>query len=210
MLSNRINRELREYIEKNIFPNYLKNDRGHRQEHIDYVIRRSLKFMDQFDALDADMVYTAAAYHDIAHYINKDLHEILSAKVFFEDEEVKRYFSLDKRKIIREAIEDHRSTMENPPRSDYGKVLSSADRSTDVDDFLRRTYAYSMKHFPEYTADEHMERCYKHMCNKYGKGGYAKSYVKDEEYLLFCNTIEALAEDRKEFEQRYLSVVHKA
>ena len=78
----RINHELRRYIQTSIFPLYAKNDEGHRINHIEYVIRRSIQFMRQFNSLDENMVFTAAAYHDIAHHVNKDLHEELSAKIF--------------------------------------------------------------------------------------------------------------------------------
>ena len=41
-----INKELKEYIENNIFSEYEKNDKGHNLEHIKYVINRSIKFAD--------------------------------------------------------------------------------------------------------------------------------------------------------------------
>jgi len=207
MTAKQVNPELYEYIQTHVFPGYSKNDKGHQLNHVEYVIRRSFLFMDQFNSLNADMIYTVAAYHDIAHHINKDLHEVLSAKVFWEDEMMKRFFTDDQREVIREAIEDHRSSMENSPRSDYGKVISSADRSTDVDDFIRRTHAYSLKHFPEYTMEQNIERCYQHMRDKYGHGGYAKSYVTDIEYIQFCQTIEWLLENRHAFEHKYSEII---
>lgn len=36
-----INKELKKYIENNIFPIYEKNEKGHGIEHIKYVIKRS-------------------------------------------------------------------------------------------------------------------------------------------------------------------------
>lgn len=195
--------ELRQCIHSHIFPLYAKNDAGHRLDHIEYVIRRSLAFMEQFENLDADMVYAAAAYHDIAHYIDKNRHEALSAQVFFEDEAMKEFFTDAQRRTIKEVIEDHRASLEQTPRGDYGKIISSADRSTDVDAFLRRTHAYTLKHFPEYSMEQRLERCYQHVQNKYGEGGYAKSYVIDTEYMRFCQAIQALLSDRQAFERKY-------
>ena len=195
--------ELRRYIHSNIFPLYAKNDAGHRLDHIEYVIRRSLAFMEQFENLNADMVYAAAAYHDVAHHIDKNRHEELSAKLFFEDEAMKDFFTDAQRRTIKEAIEDHRASPERPPRSDYGKIISSADRSTDLDAFFRRTHAYTLKHFPEYSTEQRLERCYQHMQNKYGEGGYAKSYVVDAEYARFCAEMQALLRDRQAFERKY-------
>lgn len=198
--------ELIEYIHTNVFPVYAKNDPAHQLEHIEYVIRRSLLFMQQFDGLNADMVYAVAAYHDIAHHVDKDNHETLSASVFEREESMKRFFTAEQRSIIKEAIEDHRASLEYEPRSEYGKIVSSADRSVDVDAFLRRTHAYSLKHFPGNSEAQNMERCYQHMKDKYGSGGYAKHYVMDEEYHQFQQTIRNLIENRKAFEENYKAV----
>ena len=127
-----INKDLIEYVEKNIFPIYSKNDSGHGIVHIKYVIARSLEFARQFDDIDLDMVYVVAAFHDLAHHIDKDNHEILSAKLFYENEWMKEFFTYEQRKIIKEAIEDHRASLTYEPRSNYGKIVSSADRNTDI------------------------------------------------------------------------------
>lgn len=201
-----VNPELRQYVRSHIFPVYSKNDAGHRLDHIEYVIRRSLAFMEQFENLDADMVYTAAAYHDVAHYIDKNRHEELSARIFFEDEAMENFFTDMQRQTIKEAIEDHRASLERAPRSDYGKIISSADRSTDIDSFFLRTHAYTLKHFPKLTEKQRLERCYQHMQDKYGEGGYAKSYVDDAEYKRFCEEMKALLHDRKAFERKYQAV----
>ena len=194
---------LLQYIQTEVFPAYLLNDKGHGLGHVQYVIRRSLQFMAQFENMNAGMVYTIAAYHDIAHHIDKDKHEVLSAEALQNDAALKRFFTAEQITVMKEAVEDHRASLQTPPRSDYGKVVSSADRSTDVDGFIRRTHAYSLKHFPEYTEALCMERCYAHMQNKYGHGGYAKSYVVDEEYLQFLQTMQTLLADRKAFEAKY-------
>lgn len=201
-----ISSELIQYVEKNIFPQYSKNDKGHQLDHIYYVIRRSLLFMEQFDALCADMVYTVAAYHDIAHHIDKDNHEILSADFLQQDENLRCFFTEEQITVMKEAIEDHRASLESLPRSNYGKIVSSADRSTDLDGFFRRTHAYSLKHFPEYSKEQRIDRCYQHMKDKYGNQGYAKSYVTDNDYTLFLKTIRNLLDDKEAFREKYQSV----
>ena len=191
------------YIQTEIFPVYAKNDKGHQLDHILYVIRRSLHFMEQFSGLNIDMVYTIAAYHDIAHHIDKDRHEILSAKTLSEDIKLTQFFTKEQIRTMQEAVEDHRASLKYSPRNDYGKIVSSADRSTDIDGFFKRTHAYSLKHFPEYTETERTERCYQHMKDKYGDGGYAKHYVMDEEYNAFLETIRTLLADKEAFEAKY-------
>ena len=201
-----INSNLKNYIEINIFPEYSKNDSGHGIEHINYVIDRCFQFSEQFDNIDLDMLYAAAAFHDIAHYIDKKNHEKLSAEIFSKNEFMKSFFSDEQRMIIKEGIEDHRASSNTIPRNDYGKILSSADRSTDVDDFLKRTHAYTLKHNPESTIEQMLERAYKHTKDKYGNDGYAKHYVVDEEYNQFRNQINYLLTNKKIFNSKYLKV----
>ncbi len=201
-----MNNNLKEYIENYIFPEYSKNDSGHGIEHINYVIDRCFKFARQFENIDFDMLYTAAAFHDIAHHIDKENHEKLSAQIFFENYEMKRFFTEEQRIIIKEGIEDHRASSERTPRSDYGKILSSADRSTSVEEFLRRTHAYTLKHYDNLSLNEIIERGYIHTKEKYGKSGYAKSYVIDEEYNNFKRHIDEMINDKEYFLQTYRKV----
>ncbi len=201
-----MNEKLKEYIEINVFPEYLKNDSGHGIEHINYVIDRCFKFAKQFDNIDLDMLYTMAAFHDIAHHIDKKSHEILSAKIFYENDDMKKFFTEEQRIIIKEGIEDHRASSNCIPRSDYGKIISSADRSTNVNVFLRRTHDYTLRHHPESTIDEMLSRAYIHTSDKYGDNGYAKHYVIDDEYNEFRNEISNLLSDKNLFNAKYLKI----
>ena len=197
---------LKNYIENNIFPEYSKNESGHGIEHIKYVIDRCMRFAEQFDNIDLDMLYTIAAFHDIGHHIDKKNHEILSAKIFYDNDNMKQFFTKEERIIIKEGIEDHRASSNSIPRSNYGKIISSADRSTDVNEFLKRTHSYTLKHEPDLNKDEIIERAYKHTKDKYGKSGYAKNYVIDEEYNNFKNKINELLNDKEKFKQHYIKV----
>lgn len=201
-----LNQKLKDYIEINILPEYTKNDSGHGIEHINYVIDRCFRFAEQFDNIDLDMLYTIAAFHDIGHHIDKKNHEILSAKIFYDNEDMKQFFNDEQRIIIKEAIEDHRASSGRIPRSNYGKIISSADRSTDVNEFLRRTHAYTLKHTPEATLEQMLIRAYNHTTDKYGDNGYAKHYVVDDEYNEFRNEISNLLSDRNLFNAEYLKV----
>ncbi len=194
---------MKNYIETKILPLYDNNDSGHGIEHIRYVTERCMRFAEQFEKINTDMLYAIAAFHDIAHHIDKKNHELLSAKMFYENEDMKAFFSEGERLIIKEAIEDHRASANHEPRSDYGKIISSADRSTDIDDFLRRTHAYTLKHQPDCTVDEMIERAYLHTKEKYGSEGYAKHYVEDEEYNEFREKINLLLSDKNLFAKSY-------
>ena len=197
---------LKLYIEENIFPQYLQNEIGHGLEHIQYVINRCMKFAEQFDNIDFNILYTIAAFHDIGHHIDKNKHEIVSAQIFYENLDMKCFFTEEQRILIKEGIEDHRASSDSIPRSDYGKIISSADRSTDVSEFLKRTHAFTLKHQPDCTVEDMIERAYNHTKDKYGDSGYAKSYVVDEEYNQFKNKILELLNDKENFREYYIKV----
>ncbi len=195
----KINNDLKNYIEENIFPKYSKNELGHNIDHIKYVINRSFKFADTIPNINYNMVYTIAAYHDIGHHIDSKRHEIISGEIMFKDENLKRFFSDEERKIIREAIEDHRASSNHEPRNIYGRIVSTADRNNTVEACLRRSYTYGKKHEPDSTDEELFERAYKHLNMKFGENGYAKFFFKDEEYEKFLKEIRKLLSDKKLF-----------
>ena len=201
-----INKNLENYIKNKILPQYEKNDSGHSLPHIDYVLKRCFKFAEQFEKIDFNMLFAIATFHDIAHHIDKKNHEKLSADIFYNNEKMKEFFTESERNLIKEAIEDHRASSDSSPRSDYGKIISSADRSTDIDDFLRRTHSYTLKHFPDCTKEEMLKRAKDHTEQKYGKSGYAKHYVKDEEYEAFREEINLLLQTSEKFKEVYYKV----
>ncbi len=205
MLDKR-NPDLYEYLKTSRLPQYALNDSGHGIEHIEYVVKRCFRFLEQFENINYNILYTAAVYHDIAHHIDKKNHEKLSADIFYKDEAIKKFFNENEITIIKEAIEDHRASLQSEPRNVYGKILSSADRSTDIDDFLKRTHAYTLKHQPKSTYNEMIERAYIHTKEKYGTQGYAKHYVIDDEYIKFRAEIQNLIENKGEFILKYNEV----
>ena len=194
-----INDDLKDYIEKNIFPEYSKNEPAHNIDHIKYVINRSFKFACTLKNINYNMVYTIAAYHDIGHHIDSKKHEIISGEIMSKDEKLKKFFSEEELKIIKEAIEDHRASAEHEPRSIYGKIVSTADRNNTVEACLRRSYTYGKKLEPDSTDEELFERAYKHLKMKFGENGYAKFFFKDEEYENFLKEIRELLLDKEKF-----------
>ena len=154
----KINSKLREYINKNILPEYAKNDPGHGIDHIKYVIERSLKFASTVKDINYDMVYTIAAYHDIAHHIDAKHHEELGAKILMEDKNLKEFFNDEEIRIMSEAVHDHRASMKDDPRSVYGEIVSTADRNVLLEDPLMRTYYWRLEHTPNDTLENIIEK----------------------------------------------------
>jgi uncharacterized protein len=195
-----INKELKNYIENNIFPEYEKNEKGHGIDHIRYVIERSFQLVKE-NKLDVnpDMVYTIAAYHDIGHHIDSKTHEIISADIMSKDENLSRFFNDDELVVIKEAIEDHRASAKDDPRSIYGRIVSSADRNNKVEDCLRRTYTYGKKLNPAATDEELFLRAYDVLVNKFGEDGYAKFYFKDTQYEDFLRKLRELLRNKEKY-----------
>lgn len=209
----KIDIKVKEYIEKNVLPEYNKNEQGHGITHIEYVIRRSFELINQNDLeVDYNMVYVIAAYHDIGHYIDRKNHEKVSADIMSKDSNLKEFFNDDQLRMIKEAIEDHRASSETEPRSIYGKIVSSADRNNTVEQCLERSYCYGKKHEPDVTDKELYERSFDALNRKFGYNGYAKFYFKDEQYESFLKDIRKLLEDKEKFckvQEKYIKEILK-
>ncbi|MBR2725478.1 HD domain-containing protein [Candidatus Saccharibacteria bacterium] len=198
-MSIKINDEIQKHIENNVFPEYQKNEPAHNLSHIKYVIDRSFKFAQTVPNINYDIVYVVAAYHDIGHHIDPKKHELVSAEIMQKDQELKKFFSEDELKTIKEAIEDHRASSDHEPRSIYGKIVSTADRNNSVNSCLERSYFYGKKLHPEYSDDELFNRAYEHLKQKFGENGYAKFFFKNEEYEKFLTDIRKLLSNKEKF-----------
>lgn len=204
-----MNNQLVEYIENEIFPLYSRNEEGHGINHIKTVINKSLELSKNYD-VNLDMVYTVAAYHDLGHYIDRKRHEIISAEMFMKDEKIKEFFTEEQRIIIKEAIEDHRASSNHEPRTIYGKIVSTADRTIiDVEDTIKRAYSYSKRNFSNLSEEEHLERIYQHLSEKYGENGYAKVYLEDKEFEESLNKLREVLSNKDEFIKRAELVINK-
>lgn len=202
-----MNNELVQYIENEVFPLYNRNEEGHGINHIKTVIERSLELAKDYD-VDLDMVYTIASYHDLGHYIDRKTHEIISAEIFMKDEKIRQWFTDEQRSIIKEAIEDHRASSNHEPRTIYGKIISTADRTIiDIDNTIKRSYSYGKRNYIGLTEEEQIERVYQHLTEKYGKNGYAKVYLEDKEFEDALDKLRQALSNKEEFIKRVKKVV---
>ena len=159
----KINPEIREYIETVILPKYGELG-GHTDEHIHYVIDRSLRFQEQAPELNINMVYVIAAYHDLGRLIDNETHNFESAKMMRADEFLKAHFSAEDIETMAQAVEDHRASLGHEPRSIYGKIVSSADRNNSVEQGLSRAYDYTKHLHPDWSEDRVIENARVHLC----------------------------------------------
>ena len=205
--------ELKEYVKDKILTQYDQNNvGGHGKEHIETVTNRCFELMEEFNLnLDPDMVYAIASFHDLGYRIEPDNHEDVSSIMFLDDEFMKSFFNDFQRRIIAEAIIDHRASLEYEARSDYGKLVSSADREVSVENMLKRSILFQAdKHRAENPTDlQVIDYSYKKLSSKYGKGGYAKMYYPDAKYLAYLDTMQEILEDKSKFVEAELEVMEK-
>lgn len=204
----KLNSKLKTYIEQNIFPSYQKNDTGHNLKHIKYVIERSLRFAKEVQNINYNMVYTIASYHDIGHYIDAKNHEKISSEILEQDKNLKRFFTDDEIIIMKEAVADHRASLKTEPRSIYGKIVSTADRSMSLNKTIKRTFTYRLANNPNDTLDEIIEDAKNHINKKYSKNGYAikKVYFKDKDFENFINECTKLVKNKDLFKQKFIEI----
>lgn len=202
-----VNKELKVYIEKNIYNQYDKNDEGHQSKHIIEVIERSFEL--SLNSLNPNIIFVTAAFHDIGVHIDRKRHEIESAKIMMNDKILKNFFTNKELIIIKHAIEDHRASSKRIPRNIYGKLVSSADRPINLDDFIKRTYNAIKKtkclknngipSKKDLNYEKIIEAIYEHIVEKFGNNGYSKIYFKDDKYKKFIREVNLIIQDKCEF-----------
>ena len=202
-----VNKELKDYIETNVFPGYEVNDKAHGIIHIKEVIRRSFALNDTFKlGLDKNMIYTIAACHDLGKHENHQIHEKIAANRFINDSNFEKYFSNEERQIIKDAIEDHRSSKEELPRSTYGKLISSADRNTRIEIVFIRSFFVAKERMPETNIEEYLDYTIQRLSKKYSEENPENMFYEDEIYKTFLVDMRALLKKEDEFKDRYCAV----
>lgn len=207
-----VNPQIKEYIENNIFPDYAKNDQGHGILHILEVIRRSFALRDTLKLdLKDDYIYVIAACHDWGKYEeakNGIKHSIIAGKRFYSDKKFKEFFTTKERVLIKEGIEDHSSSLESEPRSDYGKLVSSADRNTSIRMVFIRSFFVGKRRNPEQLISDYLDYTYHRLSKRYSEEDSENMFFADETYEIFLNDMRQLLKDEKRFKNHYCEVNH--
>ncbi|HCD77885.1 MAG TPA: phosphohydrolase [Prevotella sp.] len=180
MIDNNVSLDLMEFVETQILPRYAAFDQAHRLGHVNQVIKQSLDLAKKIGA-DINMAYVTAAYHDLGLEGPRAIHHLTSGKILQADKRLRRWFSEEQIKIMKEAVEDHRASASHAPRSIYGKIVAEADRELEPETVFRRTILYGIDHYPEKTKEEQWERFTEHLKNKYSNTGYIKLWISGGE-----------------------------
>lgn len=169
---------LKEYIESEIIPRYDNFDGAHRRDHVRSVIGQSQELSRYYD-VNSEILYAAAAYHDLGLCEGREKHHLVSGRIIREDKTLLNWFSVEEIEVIAEAAEDHRASNETPPRSIYGKIIAESDRLIDPETVIRRTVQYGFAHYPQMNREQMWERTLTHLQKKYGYGGYLKLWIPE-------------------------------
>lgn len=178
MDTQHVSLDLMEFVERNILPRYNAFDKAHNLTHVSRVIKSSLVLARQVGA-DINMAYAIAAYHDLGLEGPRAIHHISSGKILLADQRLRRWFSAEKIKIMKEAVEDHRASASHAPRSIYGKIVAEADRDLDPETVFTRAVEYGLDHYPEMNEEEQWQRFARHMKEKYSSCGYIRLWISD-------------------------------
>ena len=194
--------KVKRYIEAEILPRYRKLP-GHTSDHIEQVIARSLCIAESLPDIDIDMVYVIAAYHDLGREIDNETHNKWSGYLLRRDAKLAELFPPEDIETIAQAVEDHRASLDHEPRSLYGKIVSSADRSHEIEEILARAWDYNGVLHPNYNDDERCEAVRQILRKKYSPNGYAanKIYFLKDEYIAFLKKVEEITRDPAEFKK---------
>lgn len=195
-----LNPTLKAYVETEILPRYTHFDKAHQLDHITTVIRQSEALADMLAQkgieVDRDMVYTIAAYHDLGIVNGRENHHTDSGKILMADPELKKYFTEDQLLTMKEAVEDHRASSKNEPRSLYGRIVAEADRQIDPRTIVVRTLQYGLEHYPELDKAGHFARAEAHLHEKYGEGGYLRLWFPESDNSRKLAELRRLIADR--------------
>lgn len=206
MLNNTASLDLVEFVETKILPLYAAFDKAHGLGHVTSVIKRSIALAAKAGA-DVDMAYVVAAYHDLGMSGPRAIHHLTGGRILERDARLRRWFSAEQLKVMKEAVEDHRASASHAPRSIYGKIVAEADRDLEPEIVFRRAVQFGLAHYPEFGKEQQWKRFKDHMDNKYSLHGYIKLWIPGSDNERKLNELRSYIADcvrlRKMFERIY-------
>lgn len=197
-----VDKELEKYIETEVFPRYRQMDAAHGEEHVRQVTAESLRLAARYD-VNIDMLYTAAAYHDIGLSAGRKNHHLESGRIIRSDKKLLRWFTPLQIEEIAQAAEDHRASLAAEPRTIYGKIVAEADRDIEPEKILRRTVQYGLEACPGLGREEHYTRFKQHLQEKYAEGGYLKLWIPASGNAAGLETLRRIIADEAELRRQF-------
>ena len=185
------------YMEKTVIPRYAGFDKAHREDHARSVVERALTMAWERADVNLNMLYAAAACHDLGLSVCRETHHLESGRIIRADERLCQWFTSEETETIAQAAEDHRASAKTPPRSIYGCLVAEADRMIVPETIIRRTIQFGLSHYPELDREQHWERTLEHLHEKYAEGGYLKLLIKGSPNEEPLERLRAIIRDEK-------------
>lgn len=215
---NNLNKNLKKYVESEIISQYSNFDEGHDTRHVYAVIERSFDYYTELKDkinLDVNIIYVVAAYHDVGISINRNGHAKHSKSIVLNDKKLGNWFSNEELLLIAEACEDHSTSSNNTPRSIYGKIVSDADKDTDIIIGLKRGWDFSKKYYPNLSFDERIDEVHAEIVKRFGDesiGGKSlvKFYISSKKNSAFMKQMIKFAYDKNAYKEKMLEILDKS
>lgn len=199
-----LNKKLVRYLETNIIPLYNKLDLAHRIDHVENVIESSLIIAKDYN-VNLDMVYTISVFHDLGLLFDRENHHIIGGEMLGSDPFVINFFNEEEVRTMKEAVEDHRASNEQIPRTIYGLIISEADLYDSPLKIIQRSFLFRIS-----KGERDFEKLFfeveNHIRNKYGTKGYLKSHLSSKRVLDMLLELQRLLENKSEFKKISLIV----
>lgn len=198
--TSNLNKELLEYIDENILPWYLNFDGAHNLDHILTVIMRSFDIVHEFNLdLNLNMVYLVAAYHDLGMKIERKNHSTHSKELMLADNNLLKWFTPEEIAVMGDAVEDHSTSRNQTPRSEYGMIANDADIELDLWQSIERALNYTLNKNPEDSITQHAKNIQDTMIKRFKKdengNRLLKVYFEGEKIMKFVEDMEQLCDN---------------
>ena len=206
-MHNSVNLEIMSFLEQQILPRYNAFGHSHGLKHVLRVIKNSLE-LARIVGADQNMAYVIAAYHDLGMEGPRAIHHLTGGKILASDARLKKWFTSEQIKIMKEAVEDHRASSSRTPRSLYGKIVAEADRDLEPQEVFRRAIEFGIENYPEKNEEEQWKRFHKHMIEKYSESGYIRLWLPNSPNAQRLNDIRRTISNETILRKTFLDIYH--
>ena len=206
-MHNSVNLEIMSFLEQQILPRYNAFGHSHGLKHVLRVIKNSLE-LARIAGAEQNMAYVIAAYHDLGMEGPRAIHHLTGGKILASDARLKKWFTSEQIKIMKEAVEDHRASSSRTPRSIYGKIVAEADRDLEPQEVFRRAIEFGIENYPEKNEEEQWKRFHKHMIEKYSESGYIRLWLPNSPNAQRLNDIRRTISNETILRKTFLDIYH--
>ena len=169
---------------------YFKNDAAHKCDHMEEVYETMVDINHKLKLnINDKLIFLTAYLHDAFEGVDRDKHEELAFYYVINigDDYISK-LSKSERKRVAVAILNHRASYKNTLNDDsLTIILRIADKGKpDLDTMLSRSLRYTISNDNSRDLNKIFEDVKFHMCDKFGRNGYAWKN-KDDKYTEYYN-----------------------